>query len=165
MARHRRTRAAALALASLLGLFNPGPAAHAQTALSSGPLTITIEPDPIRLTFSDARGTVLQTHSTETFGFVTPTGRYHATRATALTQDGATLATDDPTGRTIDLRIRADGNGIIALTATVNGAPGTTQSTIGFDAQPGERYLGFGERSNAVDQRGNSVENFVSDGP
>ena len=29
----------------------------------------------------------------------------------------------------------------------------------------GERYLGFGERSNAVDQRGGVVENYVSDGP
>ena len=29
----------------------------------------------------------------------------------------------------------------------------------------GERYLGFGERSNAVDQRGNEVETYVSDGP
>ena len=32
-------------------------------------------------------------------------------------------------------------------------------------ARPGERYLGFGERSNAVDQRGNEVEDYVSDGP
>ena len=29
----------------------------------------------------------------------------------------------------------------------------------------GERYLGFGERSNAVDQRGNEVENYVAEGP
>ena len=36
---------------------------------------------------------------------------------------------------------------------------------IGFDARADERYLGFGERSNAVDQRGNVVENYVADGP
>ena len=36
---------------------------------------------------------------------------------------------------------------------------------IGFEARDGERYLGFGERSNAVDQRGGVVENYVSDGP
>ena len=36
---------------------------------------------------------------------------------------------------------------------------------MGFDARPGERYFGFGERSNAVDQRGNEVEDYVSDGP
>ena len=36
---------------------------------------------------------------------------------------------------------------------------------IAFVARPDERYLGFGERSNAVDQRGNEVENYVAEGP
>ena len=36
---------------------------------------------------------------------------------------------------------------------------------MGFGAGADERYLGFGERSNAVDQRGNVVENYVADGP
>src|SRR5262249_21779353 len=36
---------------------------------------------------------------------------------------------------------------------------------IGFGGADGERYLGFGERSNAVDQAGNEVENFVGEGP
>src|SRR3712207_9451462 len=44
-------------------------------------------------------------------------------------------------------------------------SPGATRAGIGFAAHDGERYLGFGERSNAVDQRGNTVENFVTDGP
>ena len=35
---------------------------------------------------------------------------------------------------------------------------------IAFDARPGERYLGFGERSNAVDQRGREVESYVAEG-
>ena len=42
---------------------------------------------------------------------------------------------------------------------------GVSTTGIGFAAPAGERYLGFGERSNAVDQRGNEVENYVSDGP
>ena len=36
---------------------------------------------------------------------------------------------------------------------------------IAFRARGGERYLGFGERSNAVDQRGHEVENYVAEGP
>src|SRR3712207_8694782 len=44
-------------------------------------------------------------------------------------------------------------------------SPGATRAGIGFAAHDGDRYLGFGERSNAVDQRGNTVENFVADGP
>ncbi|HVH18930.1 MAG TPA: TIM-barrel domain-containing protein, partial [Myxococcota bacterium] len=35
---------------------------------------------------------------------------------------------------------------------------------IGFRARPGERYLGFGERSNAVDQRGQVVESYSAEG-
>ena len=34
-----------------------------------------------------------------------------------------------------------------------------------FGARRAERYLGFGERSNAVDQRGREVENYVAEGP
>jgi sulfoquinovosidase len=36
---------------------------------------------------------------------------------------------------------------------------------MGFESQHDERYLGFGERSNAVDQRGGEVESYVADGP
>ena len=36
---------------------------------------------------------------------------------------------------------------------------------IGFKARRAERYLGFGERSNAVDQRGSTVSNYVGEGP
>jgi alpha-glucosidase (family GH31 glycosyl hydrolase) len=55
---------------------------------------------------------------------------------------------------------------VIRLTASVTGpTAGVTAIGIGFDALPGERYLGFGERSNAVDQRGREVEDYVSDGP
>ena len=167
----KRTLATAFALASLLGLLSPSPEAHAQSPPESDPLSVTIHTDPFRLSFRDARGTVLQTHLDERIGFVTAGGsRYRATEVTtAFGSDRgnytATLATDDPAGRTIDLRIGPDGNGIIAVAAVVNGPPGVTRTSIGFDAQQGERYLGLGERSNAVDQRGNNVENFVSDGP
>jgi alpha-glucosidase len=40
-----------------------------------------------------------------------------------------------------------------------------TATGIGFEAPATERYLGFGERSTGVDQRGREVENRVSDGP
>ena len=40
-----------------------------------------------------------------------------------------------------------------------------SRTGISFVAPPGERHLGFGERSNAVDQRGLEVENYVAEGP
>ena len=78
----------------------------------------------------------------------------------------AELKTTDPAGRTLEVRIRAGREGVIALRESVHGAgPAVEALGIGFRARPGERYLGFGERSNAVDQRGGTVESYVADGP
>ncbi len=44
-------------------------------------------------------------------------------------------------------------------------ADGARAVRMAFAAAPGERFFGFGSRSNAVDQRGNEVENYVADGP
>jgi alpha-glucosidase (family GH31 glycosyl hydrolase) len=60
------------------------------------------------------------------------------------------------------VRVRRDAVGVIAVSAR---APGASRMRIAFGARPGERYLGFGERSNAVDQRGREVENYVAEGP
>jgi sulfoquinovosidase len=101
-------------------------------------------------------------------GFRTPAGRFAATRAKSVVREGdavvATLATTDPAGRRIVLRMRPDAAGVVAVEASVGG--GDVEAVgIGFGARPRERYLGFGERSNAVDQRGGEVENFVGEGP
>jgi alpha-D-xyloside xylohydrolase len=77
----------------------------------------------------------------------------------------AQLETTDPS-RAIRVRIEPDRDGVIRLGASVTGSQvGVTAMGIGFDMRPSERFLGFGERSNAVDQRGNEVEDYVSDGP
>jgi alpha-glucosidase (family GH31 glycosyl hydrolase) len=51
---------------------------------------------------------------------------------------------------------------VIALEAVA--PPGADAMRIGFEAPDGERHLGFGERSNGVDQRGNEVESYVGEG-
>ncbi len=38
-------------------------------------------------------------------------------------------------------------------------------SSIAFAATDGERFVGFGERGNAVNQAGNVLENYVAEGP
>ena len=68
-----------------------------------------------------------------------------------------TYATNAPGGRRLRVRI-AGGR----LDASVVGA---ARMRITFPARRGERYLGFGERSNAVNQRGNEVEDYVAEGP
>jgi alpha-glucosidase (family GH31 glycosyl hydrolase) len=56
---------------------------------------------------------------------------------------------------------------VIALRAEVIGdGLGDVRATgLAFGAARDERFFGFGERSNAVDQRGNEVESYVADGP
>jgi alpha-glucosidase (family GH31 glycosyl hydrolase) len=60
------------------------------------------------------------------------------------------------------VRVASDADGVIAVTITRAGIGGVTAS---FAAADGERFLGLGERSNAVDFRGQQVLNRVSEGP
>ena len=167
-----------LVLASLtIALALPAGAGAAERVASAGPLRAQIERDPWRLELVDRRGrTVLAEHPgtgggpTGTLGFETATGWEHATRVlSSRREDGAFLAeleTTDPL-RTISLEIRRAGAGVIALEAVVEGPSVADLKAVGagFVASRSERYLGFGERSNAVDQRGGVVENYVTDGP
>jgi alpha-glucosidase (family GH31 glycosyl hydrolase) len=104
-----------------------------------------------------------------TLGFRTAAGWQHATRVTGSRRRGdaylADLETTDP-GRTIRVRLEPAAGGVIALDARVVGTlDGVEAIGIGFEALAGERYLGFGERSNAAAQDGNVVESYVADGP
>src|SRR6185503_18728765 len=101
-------------------------------------------------------------------GFGIGTGTAHATRVISSEREGETLTaiveTDDPSGRRLRVVVEPDGPGVIRLEARIDGDAGDLSGfSIGFQAAPNERFFGFGERSNAVDQRGNTVENYVAD--
>jgi alpha-glucosidase (family GH31 glycosyl hydrolase) len=151
--------------AALLGLVAlPAPnAAAAERTVDAGSLRAAVSTDPWDLAFADARGTVLDGVA---LGYTRAGVSHRATLVKSEQQaDGgysAELATSDPLGG-ISVRIAPDADGVLALVAT--GPPGASQMTISFTAPEAERYLGFGERSNAVDQRGNAVESYVADGP
>jgi alpha-glucosidase (family GH31 glycosyl hydrolase) len=143
-------------LAAIAGL------ALAPAADAAEPLDVGVR-DVGRLVFSDAHGrTVLAQAGSITFR--SADGLFLATRMLSRRRDGATLATSDPSGRRLELRWRRDGPGVIAVTARPTGS-GVTSMRVAFAARPSERYLGFGERSNAVDQRGHEVETYVAEGP
>ncbi len=58
---------------------------------------------------------------------------------------------------------RPAGEGAIAVEVT---APaGTPATRLEFASPAGERFFGFGERSDAVERSGRETENYVSDGP
>jgi alpha-glucosidase (family GH31 glycosyl hydrolase) len=161
-ARHatQPVRAALVALAVLLAL----PAAAGAESVDAGELRADVDPGTGALTFGD----VLAEAPAQRLGFRTALGWFRATRALSVARDGAAvvaeLATDHPLGRTMSLRVGSDSPGVVAVEATVAGAD-VAATGIGFGARDDERYLGFGERSNAVDQRGNDVEVFVGEGP
>jgi alpha-glucosidase (family GH31 glycosyl hydrolase) len=167
-----------LLLAAWLGVaasvFLSSSVASAQ--VSADALRADVSGDPWHVTIADASGgSVLSENRglgggpTGTLGFSTAAEWSHATRVVSGGMQGgayvAQLETTDPT-RGIQVRLEPADDGVISLTASVTGPDaGVTAVGIGFDSRPGERFLGFGERSNAVDQRGNEVENYVSDGP
>jgi hypothetical protein len=168
---------AVLVVAALGAATDPGRAAAA--TVSSGPLEAATGSARWHLSFQDRRGRRVLDEAAGlgdgpagTLGFRDGSVWRHATRILSERRRGsglaATLATNDPLGRRIEVVLTPQRPGVIRLRASLSGpstaATGVTGLGIGFDARPRERYLGFGERSNAVDQRGNVVESYVGEG-
>jgi len=148
------------------------PQAAAAAQVDAGSIRARTTQSPWSLAFLARSGhTVLDEAPSRTLGFRTAAGSFHATRVVASRRRGsrweAVLATSDALGRRLAVRLARNAEGVIALRARVTGPrlSEVTHTGIAFRARPRERYLGFGERSNAVDQRGNEVENYVSEGP
>ena len=157
-----------VALAALATLLAAAPAAASPTG---GDLFTRSGGEPWRLSFVDGRGRVVLGGAPGTLGFRTAAGWFRATGALEESGGGeggdALLATNDPAGRRLKLKLCPAAPGVAALRVRVVGGSiaGVTGVGIFLRAPPGERYLGFGERSNTVDQRGSEVENYVAEGP
>jgi alpha-glucosidase (family GH31 glycosyl hydrolase) len=156
----RRNRSL-LGLLALTAAVQAAPAQAATETVDAGALRAVVQTDPWRLSFEgDAR-----LEERTKLGYRTATGWQRATRATELRKEGATLIATVETsgGSTMTVTLRPLGDGVIAVAATPEAAAEATG--IGFAAEDGERFFGFGSRSNAVDHRGREVENYVTDGP
>jgi sulfoquinovosidase len=172
----RRWMAVSLVAAAGFGLIPSASAAERVTVKAGPALRATITAEPWQLELIGRRGREVLSESeltgpgpSGTLGFRTATGWAHATRATTLVREGkaaiATLETTDPAGGTLEVVIGPSRRGVISLEATPTRAVGGIQATgMGFEATPGERYFGLGERSHAVDMTGLEVENYASDG-
>ena len=162
--------------AALCGLAAAAAPAGAAETVESGAIAARVDLDPWHLELVQPGGgpTLAEVRSTGsgptgTLGFRTSSGWFRATRALSSRREGtallAELATTDPLGRRLTVRVEPSGEGAVGITAGVTGAGGVEATGIAFEAAAGERYLGFGERSNAVDQRGNEVQSYVAEGP
>jgi alpha-glucosidase len=95
-------------------------------------------------------------------------GWAHATAVETSGYEGesyvATIATSDP-DRKLELTASSAQDGVISVVVRPASADGVQALGIGFVADEAERFVGFGERSNAVNQRGWALEHYVADGP
>jgi alpha-glucosidase (family GH31 glycosyl hydrolase) len=144
-------------------------------ALAAGP--VTVDPESGRLAFSGlAAGALREANGTGAgpggrVGFLADGEWHHAIALARARRDRGrrelVLATNDPAGRRIAVTIARRRHGVQAIIAAVTGAdPGAVEAVgIGFRASGPERMLGFGERSDHVDQRGHVVESYVGEGP
>ncbi len=113
--------------------------------------------------FVDDDGTVVASVEQDAIALVTAVGRVSADHVRAVHDDVVELGTPDPT-LTASVRVSPAGDGAYAVAVAGQGS-GITGVSLDLRAPAGERYVGLGERSDAVDHRGRTVQNRVLDGP
>ena len=106
-----------------------------------------------------------------------PTIWFHATEVLSVRRDRGALvldvATNDPLGHDLEVTISPRAEGVISVDSRIEPGSGllpgledrATVSGAAFERVGEERFLGFGERSNAADQTGNEVFNWAEEGP
>jgi alpha-D-xyloside xylohydrolase len=160
------------------------------TVVRSGRLVVRIEHEPFAIEVSQGGKTVLRsahdpldpTGATTPLGFAlgasvqaqTPEASYGVTAdalrwlgttsATPIGQGRFRVATQDPS-RWFDLTVHSRSAGVVELDARLSDARGVAATGAAFERPSHERFLGFGERSEAVDQTGRVVENWNEEGP
>src|SRR6185436_15372239 len=137
------------------------PSGASAATVTAGALTATVHASPWHVEYNavdEAPGSLAFTAGGVTARATRAVGGHMVGRAYV-----ATLRTTDPQGRTIAVRIVPAGNGIITVDAT--GPPDADTMAVRFARQGGERFLGFGERSDQVVRSRGEVQNRVTEGP
>jgi alpha-glucosidase (family GH31 glycosyl hydrolase) len=166
------------------------PNAAPPPVISSGSLSARVQAHPFRISFSYSGRSVLDTLSGPAglyapFSFsrdpVPPWGGQpdqpdagtwcHSLDVRRWSRSGGTLrlevTTDDPSGCALLVALTAAGEGSIRVHAEpAGGAAGgaVTSMAASFATAGDEHFLGFGERENAVDQAGRTVESWAVEG-
>ncbi|MDQ2650095.1 MAG: hypothetical protein M3Z03_11140 [Actinomycetota bacterium] len=162
-----------------------------RTELRSGPLTATVTHDPFSISVVEAGRVLLQTASAGTvpigdrgplsfavgarvaaqpplagYGIIAdaPLVWFHATRAEPRADGSLLVRTTDPT-RTFELTVRAPSAGIVEIDARLSDPTGVVLTGSSFLNDGRQRFVGFGERSERVDQTGHTVEQWNEEGP
>jgi alpha-glucosidase (family GH31 glycosyl hydrolase) len=89
---------------------------------------------------------------------------FHATRAEPRPDGSLLVRTTHPT-RTFDVRVDVPAEGVLELRAALSDTAGVLATGMSFTNDADQRFLGFGERSDDVDQTGRIVEQWNEEGP
>lgn len=133
---------------------------------SSGGLRAVVQSAPggeWTVRFTDRTGTVLSTVGHDAITLKTAGGALPADKVLSVHGASVEVGTANP-AITATVRVTPAGEGVFAVSVVGHG-PGISAVSLDLRARKDERYLGLGERSNAVDQRGRNVLNRVLDGP
>lgn len=91
--------------------------------------------------------------------------QYHGTEVLEATKTVTgvelTIATNDPTGRVIEVQVKPSDNNSFEVRMAVIPAQGVVMVADSFVLRSEESFHGFGGRHNAVNQRGNLLTNFI----
>lgn len=151
------------------------------TAIASGPLAMRVTHQPFGIEVLQAGRPILrstdgalafalgasvraQTPEASYGIFAEPKQWVPATSARQVGKNHLQVQTLDPT-RAFDVNLRRPGPGVIELDARLSNPAGVAGTSAAFRREPGERYLGFGERSDNVDQTGKVAEGWNEEGP
>ena len=129
--------------------------------------SVDVQGDPFSVTVDRGQPDVLRTAGPPMLR-LTGGGTAELSRATSVRRSGSRIVADleapDTPGLSARLVAGLRGGGVTSLVVEAHG-PQIAATSLAFEARPGERFLGFGERSDAVVRSAGEVESYVSDGP
>jgi alpha-glucosidase (family GH31 glycosyl hydrolase) len=138
--------------------------------VSLGDFTLLVRADPWRLSLLGPDGATLWEEAEgQLLGFRTPDGQIHRARRLAsfnvISTDTVQLVaeTDDPNGAAISLEVRGLRPGTLRMTVIPDVGSHVAGIVGGFKTGPDERFVGFGERFDGVNQRGRVVDTWAED--
>lgn len=142
----------------------------ADQRISLGDLTLVVRADPWRLSLLGPSGDVVwEEAANQTLGYQTAAGRtYRARRLGSFTVTGDAdvqliAETDDPAGGAITVRAQTLGPRTFRLTVNPDSTSAVAAVGGAFLSPAAERFVGFGERFDGVNQRGRRVEMWAED--
>ena len=179
-------------VAGLLAVAPVVDAAAGETTFVAGALTITVSHEPFALSVVQGGVAVLETEPRSGLPLLSPDGPlsfavgarvgvqvplasygvfaevplvwHHATVAEPQPDGSFLVRTTDPR-RNFDLQVHALPDGTVEVAATLDDTSGVLATGATFASDERQRFLGFGERSDAVDQTGRVVEQWNEEGP